>query len=146
MKKRGRIKRIANKLDNECGDPQQAWRIINNILGRNDQQLDTISKFKLENHIVSSLQYIANKFNEQFTYIGPTLAERINYPNDNHLSSLSFSKVTAIDKISAKVLSRLIDFLAPVFEKPINLSSDQQIIHDKISYSPITNRGLKSCS
>ena len=64
MKKRGRIKRIANKRDNECGDPQQAWRIINNILGRNDQQLDTISKFKLENHIVSSLQYIANKFNE----------------------------------------------------------------------------------
>ena len=47
--------------------------LINNILERNDQQLDTISKFKLENHTVSSPELIANKFNEQFTYIGPTL-------------------------------------------------------------------------
>ena len=63
MKERGHLKRIANKLDNECGDPL-AWRIINNILGRNDNTVDTISNFKLENHIVSSLQYIANKLNE----------------------------------------------------------------------------------
>ena len=96
MKERDCLKRIANQLDNKCGDPQQAWRIINNILGRNDQQLDTSSKCKLENHIVSSPELIVNKFNEQFTYIGPTLAERINYPNDNHLSSLSFSKVMGI--------------------------------------------------
>ena len=29
MKERGRLKGIANQLDNECGDPQQAWSIIN---------------------------------------------------------------------------------------------------------------------
>ena len=43
----------ANQLDNECGDPKQAWRIINyNILVRDNQQHDTIGEIKLDNHVV----------------------------------------------------------------------------------------------
>lgn len=53
MKERGRLKGIANQLDNECGDPKQAWRIINyNILVRDNQQHDTIGEIKLVNHVV----------------------------------------------------------------------------------------------
>ena len=102
--------------------------LINNILERNDQQLDTISKFKLENQTVSSPELIANKFNEQFTYIGPTLAEKINYPKDNHLSSLSFSKVTGI---RIKFQQKLFRLAASLISWPLFLKS--RLIYPRIS-------------
>ena len=60
----------------ECDDPKQAWRTINNILGRNNRQHDTMSEIKLDNHLVSSPEDITNQFNEYFTSICPTLAEK----------------------------------------------------------------------
>ena len=118
----------ANKLDNECGDTKQAWRIINNILRRNNQQDDTISEIKLDIHVVSSPEDIDNQFNECFSNIGPSLGEKLNYLGYGHdkfiprsvssihfktvnvskvyklLSSLSLSKATGIEKISARVI------------------------------------------
>ena len=108
------------------GNPKKAWKTVNDILGR--KRADDVREIKINDHSVTSPEEIAEKFNDHFTSIGPSLAENIDNNECNYsqfvnrvdssfhfqpvsssqvyklLNSLSICKASRIDKISAKVL------------------------------------------
>ena len=124
---------------------------MNDILGRKQKKHCHISEINLSNSAVTSSDEIANIFNEYFTSIGSTLAsnidiaENVNF-NDfvktsngqfcfSHispstvcklLSSLSESKSTRIDKISAKVLKLSAPVIAQSLADIFNASTESQ--------------------
>lgn len=102
----------ATRFDDKRGDPRESWKIVNNILGRNNQQQNIINELKLGNHTVTLSQDIASHFNEYFTSIGPTLAENIesvdcNYKEyiNRHDDNFRFKSVN-VEKV-LKLLSSL---------------------------------------
>ena len=117
----------ASQIENVTGNPKKAWKTVNDILGRK-QRTDGVREIKINDHSVTSPEEIAEKFNDYFTSIGPSLAENIDNNECNYsqfvnrvdgsfhfqpvslsqvyklLNSLSVCKASGIDKISAKVL------------------------------------------
>ena len=116
----------ASQIENVTGNPKKAWKTVNDILGRK-QRTDDVREI-INDHSVTSPEEIAEKFNDYFTSIGPSLAENIDNNECNYsqffnrvdgsfhfqpvslsqvyklFNSLSVCKASGIDKISAKVL------------------------------------------
>ena len=68
----------AKKL-NEChGDPKRTWKIINNLVNKNnhDHSGDSV-EFMYNNNKLTDKKVIAEKFNEYFVNIGKNLAKKI---------------------------------------------------------------------
>ena len=139
----------ANKFAGKNQNPKQAWRTINNLLGRNKKRT-TINEIKLSEKTVTTTEELVEVFNDYFSNVGPKLAETIPSDNDvsfrdfitpqtgssfsfkpvsvtlvnNLLRKLSTSKATGMDKISAKVLKTAAPAIAPSLTEIINMSID----------------------
>ena len=66
----------ASQTENVTGNPMKAWKTVNDIVGRK-QRADDVREIKINDHSVTSPEEIAEKFNDYFTGIGPSLAEKI---------------------------------------------------------------------
>ena len=74
----------ASQIENVTGNPRKAWKTVNDILGRK-QPTDDVREIKINDHSVTSPEEIADKFNDYFTSIGPSLAENIDNNECNYL-------------------------------------------------------------
>ena len=66
----------ATQIRNESGDPKRAWKTVNDILGRKQQE-NCVNEIRFNDHSITSPDEIAQTFNEYFTSIGPRLAANI---------------------------------------------------------------------
>ena len=129
----------------QIGNSKKAWKTVNDILGRKQRTAD-VREIKINDHSVTSLEEIAEKFNDYFTSIGPSLAESNNECNYSQfvnrvdgsfhfhpvslsqvyklLNSLSVCKASGIDKISAKVLK----WAAPVVSESLMQIFNRSIV------------------
>ncbi|CAB4024997.1 RNA-directed DNA polymerase from transposon X-element, partial [Paramuricea clavata] len=116
------------KISNQNNNPKEAWKTINNLLGRSPGNT-VVNELKFNDTKITSPEEIANAFNTYFTDIGPNLASSIDdtditfdrfvkpatskltrFKLVSHtkvvklLNGLSNSKATGLDKISGKIL------------------------------------------
>ena len=114
-------------FDQKC-NPKEAWKTINNILGRQSKPT-VVNELKLGENSLTNTKDIAEGFNDYFSNIGPDLASKIDTLNFNfqtyvekakpefsafqpvtvsnvyHLfHGLSSNKATGVDKISSKII------------------------------------------
>ncbi|XP_068726123.1 uncharacterized protein [Montipora capricornis] len=73
----------ASQIENVTGNPKKAWKTVNDILGRK-QRTDDVREIKINDHSVTSPEQIAEKFNDYFASIGPSLAENIDNNECNY--------------------------------------------------------------
>ena len=117
-------KRIAGQKQN----PKEAWKTINNLLGRQNKPTK-LNELSISGNNLTNSEDIAEGFNEFFSNIGPDLASKIDTSNYNFqeyikkpkseftafesittnkvyylLRGLSSAKATGIDNISSKIL------------------------------------------
>ena len=117
-----------NKIATQNNNPKEAWKTINNILGRSFSDT-SVNELKVNDANLTSPGEIAEAFNTYFSNVGPILAnsmadssvsfEQFVKPIQskmlrfklvpyskvlNLLNSLSKSKATGLDKISGKIL------------------------------------------
>ena len=116
------------KISNQNNNPKEAWKTINNLLGRSPGNT-VVNELKFNDTKITSPEEIANAFNTYFTDIGPNLVSSIDdtditfdrfvqpatskmtrFKLVSHtkvvklLNGLSNSKATGLDKISGKIL------------------------------------------
>ena len=116
--------KIALKMDN----PKDAWKTINNLLGRTRNNT-VVNELKLNDRKINSPEELAEAFNNYFINIGPSLAHEMAHssvsfesfvkPSHSELSEfrtvtnanvqktfegISLAKDTGIDNISGKIL------------------------------------------
>lgn len=139
-----------DKIAKEHGNPKEAWKVINNLLGRSSDQT-VVNELKFNGVNIHTPDKIAENFNQYFSTIGANLAASID-SNDGEfeqyvkgsgsqfqsfksvsgnevlklLSGLSKSKATGIDKVSGRMLKAA----APVISR---------------SLSCIFNNSIKTC-
>ena len=78
------------KFNKSINDMKKTWDIIKQITNRMTTKKQLPSFFNLNGQIITGKHNIANKFNEYFTKIGPTLAANIKtYPNKTHHAFLT---------------------------------------------------------
>ena len=142
------------QIENQSKDLKRAWRIVNNILGRKQKQ-NCIDEIIVDDKCLSSSDEIAQCFNDHFISIGPKLAETMVSDYDytdfmtvnvksnfsfeyvettqvyKLLNSLSLSKATGIDKISAKILKLASPIISDPITKIINKSISTQIFPEE---------------
>ena len=70
------------RITGQNSNPKEAWKSINQILGRQTKQM-TVNELNIGENILSDPQEIADGFNDYFSNIGPNLASKIDVPNCN---------------------------------------------------------------
>ena len=126
-----------NKIAQQNNNPKEAWKTINDLLGRSSND-PTVNELKINDSNITSTEEIANAFNECFTKIGPKLANFIDDSNTlfnkfvkaagsrmarfklvsvgkvvKLLNCSSNCKATGLDKISGKILKVATSTIAP---------------------------------
>ena len=71
----------ASQIEHVTGNPKKAWKTVNDILGCKERA-DDVKEIKINDHSVTSTEQIAEKFNNYFTSIGPSLVENIHVDNN----------------------------------------------------------------
>ena len=141
----------SSKIAGQKCDPKNAWKTINNLLGRQSKPT-VVNELKLGDNSLTSPKDIAEGFNDYFSNIGPDLASNIHTSNDSFekyvknskseftafqpvtvsnvyhlLHGLSGNKATGIDKISCKIIkiaaTAISDSLTYIFNQAVTLSS-----------------------
>ncbi|CAB4022776.1 RNA-directed DNA polymerase from mobile element jockey-like, partial [Paramuricea clavata] len=141
---------FCNKIE-DCArakDPKQSWKLINNLLGKNNKS-NNISQLKVEDVIISDDIKIAESFNDFFVNIGAKLANEIEINSTDftsfqsvpsrpdiqfkfseisthevclQLRNLKTSKSTGIDTIPARALKIAAEIISPSLTWIFNLS------------------------
>jgi hypothetical protein len=138
-------------------DPKQSWKLINELLGKNNRG-NNISQLKIDETIISDDIKIAESFNNYFVSIGAELASEIennsldssSSENVNSRSSIQFkfseinvhevflllhklktSKSTGIDNIPARALKISAEIISPSLTWIFNLSIKTGIYVDE---------------
>ena len=113
-------------------------------------------------NVVNNPQLIANKFNEFFTNVGPSLATKIPHSTADHksylsgsfsdsffaspttpdeiiniVSSLKSSNSEGVDGINLNVIKASIDLLASPLSQMCNISFSTGIVPDKLKISKV---------
>ena len=141
----------STKIAGQKCNPKEAWKTINNLLGKKAKQT-IVNELDMNKNILQDPQEIVEGFNEYFSNIGPNLASNIAMANCNFetyvqkakseftafqpttvtdvtqmLSGLSNNKATGIDKISCKIIKiaapAIADSLTYIFNQAITLST-----------------------
>ena len=68
------------KVAGQKHNPKQAWKTINNLLGRQNKQA-VVNELVIEGEILANPEDIAEGFNNYFSNIGPNLASKIGTSN-----------------------------------------------------------------
>ena len=125
------------KIAHQKNNPKEAWKTINDLLGRSAND-NIVNELKINDSNITSTEEIANAFNEYFTNIGPNLANSIGDANSSFetfvksakskmdrfklvsvgkvvrlLNGLSNGKAVGLDKISGKILKAAASTIAP---------------------------------
>ena len=140
----------STKIAGDRSNPKEAWKTINNLLGRQSKST-TVNELKLNESSLTNPKDIAEGFNDYFSNIGTNLASKIGTSNCNFetyvekvkseytafqpvtvnlvyqlLSGLSAKKATGVDKISSKIIKiaspSISDSLTHIFNQSITLS------------------------
>ena len=126
-----------NKIAQQNKNPKEAWKTINDLLGRSPSDT-TVNKLNVNGSNITFEEEIANAFNEYFTNIGPSLANSIHdsdasfeqfiQPAESKfsrfklvseskvvklLNGLSHRKAAGLDKISGRILKIAANTIAP---------------------------------
>ena len=109
-------------------DSSRTWRLLNRIIGKQNDKSGTYKLFKINGVITSDLNEIAQGFCKYFTDVGKTFAAKIPRSNCNYSQYLG--------KVNKKVNQSI--FFAPTTEDEIlriikGLPSKKSFGHDKIS-------------
>ena len=135
--RRGKSEYYRKKTAQQNKNPKEAWKTINDLLGRSSNDT-TINELSIDGSNITSTQEMANGFNEYFTNIGPNLASSIDDSNTSFrlfvkpakskldrfklvsvsrviklLNGLSNCKATGLDKISGRILKVAANSIAP---------------------------------
>ena len=130
---------------------KKSWSLINNLLGKNSKST-VINEISIDGNVFTDRNMIADKLNEYFVNIGPSLAHEAeenhpisadqtnigdldNRPNSifhfseigvdqvlTNSKQLEASKATGIDKIPARILKISANIIAPSLTAIFNLS------------------------
>ena len=117
-----------DKITLQKDNPKDAWKTINNLLGRTCNNI-VVNELKLNDRKINSPEELAEEFNNYFINIGPSLAHEMahssvsfeSFVKPSHselpefrtgtnanvqktLEGLSLAKATGIDNISGKIL------------------------------------------
>ena len=80
------------------GDARKMWKAISEIISRKNNKKKGVTEILIEGEIACNPKVIANKFNDFFINIGPTLAERTQPPrNKNYTMYLNHQILTSFD-------------------------------------------------
>jgi hypothetical protein len=154
---------ITKEIEFHNNNMKKMWSTLNNLLGRNKQ--NKLPDFFIDdtgNNITSSID-IANKFNDFFTNIGTTLANKIPSPDSDFQAQscsplknslflspttpeelLSFttklksSHSSGIDDISSIMLKSIIGNISCVLSHIFNLSINVSIVPSKLKIAKVT--------
>jgi hypothetical protein len=132
-------------------DIRKTWSSINEIINRTKKKSDFPDYFLVDGNPNSDKNFIANKFNEYYTNIGPELAAHIELPTNRSFKDyllnpttekFNFSRVTendiikAIDNLKSKTSSgydrisnKLLKFVKHEICTPVMLILNQSITH-----------------
>ena len=143
----------STKISGQKCNPKEAWKTINNILGRQSKPT-VVNELKLGEKRLTNTKDIAEGFNDYFSNIGPDIASKIDNPNLNFqihvekaksefsafqpvsnvyhlLHGLSNNKATGVDKISSKIIKiaapAISDSLTYIFNQAISLGMSRLI-------------------
>jgi len=72
------IQYYSDQLELHKNDLSKSWKVLKNIIGRDNNKSKNSLTFCIENRTISDSTEIANSFNNFFVTIGPQLAEKIN--------------------------------------------------------------------
>lgn len=137
------------KINENPKDSKLLWKMINNSLNKT-LQADPIKSIKLNNNNLTSEKQIANEFNDYYINIADKMANDITSnacrsgksitpkckntiflkPVDaaeikGYIYELKISKSPGIDKITARTLREVADYIAPPLTHIINLCFEQ---------------------
>ena len=73
-------------------NPKNAWKTINEILGRSRKQ-NTVDEIKLPEKTSTFTEEIVDVFNDYFINVGPKLAETVQYNQMNQMRDFSFNRL-----------------------------------------------------
>ena len=166
-----KVNYYSSKIANQKQNPKEAWKTINQILGRKNKPT-IINELKMADKTLKSSEEIAEGFNKFFTDIGRNLASTIETNDCNFeefiqpsksefklfnpvtvdtvhhlLTSLATNKATGIDQISCKIIK----ISAPVISASLTYLFNQTI--DQCSFpnewktarvSPLYKNGEKN--
>ena len=161
----------AEKFTSYKSDIKQTWNLIKRTINKNNTN-DIAGAFNINNTMVTDKNEIANKFNEYFVNIGPSLAAKIpdtsasykTYLPGNYINSFGLfpstpgeiiaivnqmiPKVTSgFDDIPVNIMKLSINWTADPLSKIVNKSFSQGIFPDLLKIAkihPIFKNGIKS--
>ena len=81
----------STKISGQKCNPKEAWKTINNILGRQSKPT-VVNELKLGEKRLTNTKDIAEGFNDYFSNIGPDLASKIDTPNLNFQTHVEKAK------------------------------------------------------
>ena len=119
---------------------KQSWKILKDIIGKGGQRLCN-TQFLIDDVLVTDKNVIANRFNEFYSNIGPSLAQTIpvshknpeDYLKGNYVNSMFLNPVDEVELCN--VMSKLrnsasgLDNLRPEIIKRVCLSIVQPLVH-----------------
>ena len=107
--RRGKSEHYRNKTAQQNKNPKEAWKTINDLLGRSSSDT-TINELNIDGFNITSAQEMANGFNEYFTNIGPNLASSIDDSNTSFRLFVKPAK-SKLDRFKLVSVSRVIELL-----------------------------------
>jgi hypothetical protein len=95
----------STKISDQKCNPKEAWKTINDILGRQSKPT-VVNELKLGENSLTNTKDIAEGFNDYFSNIGPDLASKIHTSNLNSQSLSAMSTIFCMVFLATKPLIR----------------------------------------
>ena len=130
--------------------PRKTWSIINELTS-NNQKSSYIDEIKFDYNSIHDLVNIAHTFNEYFSWkillliLWKLIPEQFFF----HLSNLSKSKETSLDRISSKLLRKCSDLISESLTLIFNRSINTGIFPNEWKYGkviPFHKHGNRNCT
>ena len=136
--KTSKVSYYSNAFIQSKGNPRKTWQTFNELTSRRVNN-KMVKELKLNDAVISNSSELSNTFNDNFSTVGPRLANEIppiannnsSYTNNInvhnnkfsffsincsivflHLNKLSKSKATDLDNISAKIIRECADLIS----------------------------------
>jgi exonuclease III len=101
---------IQSELANSKSDMKKTWKIIKEVINKNNNRNQNTPKIKINGNLCDDSQQIADAFNNFFTNIGPTLDKKIPTTNTCPLSFIpkNYTINLILDPVTDQEISRII--------------------------------------
>ena len=122
----------SSKLQMVKDSMSKTWKLLNKMTGRSKPR-ETINQIEINGQVTDNQQEIADKFNDYFINVGPTLANQVPTTDTKPLEFLEHTCQNSI-------------FLNPVTEEEVGDIISNLKNTDSIGYDNIPTKLLKFCS